>query len=129
MKLVFEYKKFHDRNLPIIPIKLQGPQKFVETNALVDSGSTISVFSHEVAELAGIDYKKHKVVYPLGASGRIKAHLVELNVGVGIHKIKCKALFSDNLKAKFNLLGMQGFFDYFKVCFDNKNRLLSLETH
>ena len=42
-------------------------------------------------------------------------------------EIKTKILFSGDIKFSFNLLGMSSFFNYFKVCFDNKHAELILE--
>lgn len=122
MVIVFNYKQIGKRFLPIIPIKVGGGSRIIETEAYVDSGASISAFHTTIAELAGIDYKQGKIVYPRGTAGHIKAYEVEATFTIGKTEFKCNVLFSKELTTKFSLLGLQGVFDRFRITFDNKNK-------
>ncbi len=125
----FKYKQYGNRWLPIIPVKIKSAQNQLLTEALLDTGASISTFSAEIAEFLEIDYTHGKVVYPLGTSGHIKAYLVNVTLEIGEKEIHCPALFSKELVSKFNLLGMQGIFDPFKVTFDSKNKTVLFQEH
>ena len=73
MSFSFGYKRFGNRILPIIPVKIKYKNKSLLTDAYVDSGASVSTFNSEIAEFLGIDYVKGKIVYPLGTAGHIKA--------------------------------------------------------
>ena len=73
----FPYKRFGNRILPIIPVKIKNGIKSILTEAYMDSGASVSIFNVEIAEVLGIDYTKGKVIYPLGTAGHINSHLTE----------------------------------------------------
>ena len=129
MSFTFDYKTLGKRILPIIPVKIKHGNKILLTEAYVDSGASISAFNSEIADFLGIDYLKGKIIYPLGTAGHIKAHLVATTLELNGVDIKCKVLFSKELASKFNLIGLQGVFDKFKVTFDNKNKKITFEKH
>ncbi len=130
MVLVFDYHQIGKRFLPIIPVKIGGGGiKLIETEAYVDSGAGFSAFHTAIAELAGIDYKKGGLVYPKVTAGHIKAHKVAAELAIGSTKFKCSVLFSKGLMTRFNLLGLKGVFDNFKLTFDNKKKKLTFEEN
>lgn len=125
----FNYKRFGDRVLPIIPVKIKHKDKSLLTDAYIDSGASISTFSTEIAEHLKINYKKGRTIHPLGTAGHIKAHLTQATLEISGLEIKCNVLFSKQLASKFNLLGLQGVFDTFKITFDNKNKKMIFEKY
>lgn len=130
MSLSFDYQSVGKRFFPIVPIKIGNKRgKFIETEAYVDSGASISVFHTTIAELAEINYKQGEVVYPKGTAGHIKAYKVRAKML--FHKIpfECFVLFSNELASKFNLLGMHRVFEKFKITFDNKNKKIIFEEN
>lgn len=129
MSFSFNYKRFGNRILPIIPVKVKCKNKSLLTDAYVDSGASVSTFNAEIAEFLGIDYVKGKVIYPLGTAGHIKAYLTEVILEIHAIDIKCNVLFSRELVSKFNLIGLQGVFGKFKITFDNKNKRIIFEEY
>ena len=129
MVLAFNYKQIGKRFFPIIPVKIGKENTFIETEAYIDSGASISAFHTTLAELLDIDYKKGEIVYPKGTAGHIKAFKVKAKLVVGKTEINCHVLFSNELTTSFNLLGLEGIFDAFKISFDNKNKKIILEEH
>lgn len=118
----FDYKQFGKRFLPVIPVKLKHKTKTLITDAYVDSGASISIFNSEIAEFLEIDYTKGKTIHPSGPSGTIKAYLVETVIEIHGIQITCNVLFSNEISSKFNLLGLLGVFDKFKITFDNRSK-------
>ena len=129
MVLIFDYKRIGKRFLPIIPLRVYGKKRVIETEAYVDSGASIPIFHTAIAELAGIDYERGKIVYPKGTAGHIKAFKLQVGIGIGEDRFKCNALFSKEMITRFNLLGLEGIFDQFKVTFDNKNKKTIFEEY
>jgi len=72
-----------------------------------------------------MDYKKGERRYPVGVSGHICAYLNEIELEIADIKLKCNVYFSDEFIPCFNLLGRDGIFNHFKVCFDDKERALT----
>lgn len=129
MSFYFDYKTFGNRILPIIPVKVKYKNESLLTNAYVDSGASVCTFNAEIAEFLGIDFSKGKIIYPLGTAGHLKAYQIEATLEIHGVNIKCNVLFSRELASKFNLLGLQGVFDKFKITFDNKNKKIIFEEH
>lgn len=125
----YSHERVGNRFLPIIPVAIKNNDKIIETTGYIDSGASISAFNTEIGELAGIDYRKGKVVYPKGTAGKIKAYSVETTLIVASKEIRSEVLFSKELSTKFNLIGLKGVFDAFKITFDNKNkRIIFIEN-
>ncbi|MFH1544713.1 MAG: hypothetical protein ABIE23_01285 [archaeon] len=121
----YSYERVGKRFLPIIPVAIKNKDKLIETAAYIDSGASVSVFNTIMAEILGIDYKKGKVIYPRGTAGKIKAYSVETILIVANKEIRSEVLFSNELATKFNLIGLKGVFDAFKVTFDNRNKKIT----
>ena len=113
--------------LPLLDIKLKHDSRIVSTLAYVDSGALDSIFNAELARILEMDYRKGEELKPLGLGGHITAYLNDITLIINGKRIETRVLFSDHIKFSFNLLGMNSFFNYFKVCFDNKNGELVLE--
>ena len=62
----------------------------------------------------------------VGDGDEIRAYLFILPVTFYGYFFKAPICFSDRLGPGFNLLGRKGFFDRFRVCFDDKNFRLSM---
>ncbi len=108
------------------PVELIYGDKTFFTRAYVDSGATYSMFNSEIADYLGLEYMNGKKLYPLGIGGHICAYLNDLTLKVKDVEFSCGILFSDEFIVKFNLLGRNGFFSQFMVCFDDDKRILSL---
>jgi len=124
--LKFEYTRIGKNYFPMIDVELISPKNSVITKAYVDSGATYSLFKSELAELIDIDYKKGKKLYPVGIGGHICAYLNKLKMKVGNIEFKCEIMFSDELIVRFNIIGRKGFFENFKVCYDETNNIIEL---
>ena len=129
MKAVyFPYKTYKGDFYPIIKIQLKGPSGVLITEAYVDSGASISIFSIGIASDLGIDYKKGKTRHTMVGDGNFMAFYVfTLPVKLGPFSFRAKIGFSPNLKAGINLIGQKDFFDRFVVTFNKRKRFVSFK--
>jgi len=114
----FPYVRFHERHYPLIPITLSRGPHTVNTFALLDSGASISVFRPELIKPLGLINEKHKP-YRLGtATGNVDIEVHRVTVTIEETKFKSKIGFSKKHVPSFNILGREGFFTHFSVCFN-----------
>jgi len=115
---VFPYIKIHGRLYPLIPVGLSRNGKKVNTFALLDSGASISVFRPEISKALGIK-KTGKSKLHLGtASGGVNIEVSKVDIKVGRSHFPAKIGFSHDIAANFNILGREGFFHRFSICFN-----------
>ena len=118
----FKYSARRDRKFPIIPITLIKENVEIDTDALVDSGANISVFREEIAECLEIVIEAGEEILLQGLGGRIVGYIHELNVKVDGEEFPCKVVFSKELTVGLNILGREGFFEYFQVTFNERGK-------
>lgn len=94
---------------------------------MIDSGATVSVFKEDLAEQLDIVIESGKETYLGGVGGRIKGYIHKLEVEVAGKKFLCPIVFSHEYTVSFNLLGRESFFRQFKIVFEEKKNLLTLE--
>ncbi len=94
--------------------------------AVIDSGASRCIFHGSLGRFIGLDIEKGTVEETQGVNGicRTYLHDIALHAPGGI--ISCRAGFSDDLPIA-GLLGMNGFFDHFKVVFDPTGQRCELE--
>jgi len=63
---------------------------------------------------------------PVGDGTQIPVYIHNINVRFIEKKFKAKVGFSDKLGIGFDILGREGFFDRFVVCFDDRRRILKI---
>jgi hypothetical protein len=122
--LQFPYIKFRQRYYPLIPIALSNGTHFVNTYALIDSGASTSVFRPEIAKALRVSPKKKDIFRLATASGGV--HILQAKVGVQIADIKFNTAigFSAVPATEFNIIGREGFFDRFTICFNEAAKVV-----
>jgi hypothetical protein len=111
---------------PIVRLEIKSPDRWIETEAYVDSGASYCIFKTEVAEILKIKLVKgHKVLLTVGDGGLIPVYLHNLPVKFAGHEFNARIGFSEKLGVEFNLIGRASFFDRFMVCFNDKRKILS----
>ncbi|MBV9080397.1 MAG: aspartyl protease family protein [Elusimicrobia bacterium] len=114
----FPYVKFHGKFYPLIPLTISREGNTVNTFALIDSGASMSVFRPEIAEALKIP-KKRKFGVRLGtASGGVDIAVSKVRLSVGKTMFDTKIGFSREYAASFNIIGREGFFHRFSICFN-----------
>ncbi len=120
----FKYAKFQGRLLPIILIRLKG-KEWVKFRAFVDSGAGYSVFQAEIAEILGLELEKGDKGYlTVGDGSQIKIYFHKIFVEVADRRFKATVAFSRHLGIGFNIIGRKDIFERFKVCFDEKKKIV-----
>ncbi|KPA09511.1 hypothetical protein MHK_010276 [Candidatus Magnetomorum sp. HK-1] len=123
----YQYKRSRHLKMPIITIAIESKNKWFPVEAYVDSGATYSVFTAQIADYIGLSYREGVRKYvQVGNGALIPIYLHDLQIQVGKNRIIAPIGFSEKLGINFNLLGRVGFFDFFQVCFDEKNYLIQL---
>ncbi|PKO20275.1 MAG: hypothetical protein CVU38_20965 [Chloroflexi bacterium HGW-Chloroflexi-1] len=115
MPEVFRYKPLHGRLSPMVTIGVKLGDTWYPTEAYVDS--------------VGFDYRAGNRIYvQVGDGSFIPIYLHDIEVQVGAERFVAKIAFSDKLGVTFNLLGRMGIFDRFKVCFNDRQGVLTFEA-
>ncbi|MCR4324938.1 MAG: aspartyl protease family protein [Candidatus Curtissbacteria bacterium] len=127
----FPYYKLGPDLLPWIEAKIKNEDKEKTFIFLVDSGADYSIFGPEIAEFLEVNIKKGRRIKTGGLGGSANTYYFEdIEIDVGGESFPIIAGFikdrvMDGQTA--GILGRQGFFDYFKVCIDEKNAEINLE--
>jgi len=125
----FKYATRKDRKFPIIPITLIKESIAIDIDVLIDSGANISVFREEIAECLEIVIEDGEEILLQGLGGRIVGYIHELRVRVDDEEFPYKVVFSKELTVGLNILGREGFFEYFQVTFNEGAREVILEKN
>ena len=112
---------------PVIPLVFLIGKKRVRSQALLDSGATISIFGKEVAETLGIEVERGEKTILGGVGGRIVGYVHKLRLRVAGKDFVCPIVFSREYLVSFNLLGREEFFKRFRIIFEEKKNRLKLE--
>jgi len=116
----FSYFRKGEQSYPLIDIELFGPKGSLVIKALVDSGSTFSIFRPEIADYLGIPVKSAHCLYFQGIKGRISGYLHQIPVRLNQERFNCYIAFSPELEASFNILGRNNFFLPFLITFNEQ---------
>ena len=126
MSLKLPYKKFplhgggfsYSATLNVnIALPAKNAPRTKRFEAVIDSGASRCLFHGSIGRFIGLDIEKGPVEDTLGIAGSSKTHLHEIALYLPGGIVNVTAGFSDDLPIA-GLLGMNGFFDHFKVVFD-----------
>lgn len=93
---------------------------------VIDSGASRCLFHSDLATFLGIDTTKCPVEPTQGIRGTENAYLHDLMLYIPGGPVTIKAGFKEHLPVA-GLLGMNGFFEHFKVLFDGGGQCCELE--
>jgi hypothetical protein len=95
----------------------------------VDSGAAYTLLHANIAQGAGFPYHTGQLTYlQVGDGSFIPVYLHDLELQLGAERFVAKVGFSERLGVAFNLLGRDGLFTRFKICFHEYQRVVSFET-
>lgn len=121
----FPYRKYISKasaEYPLVKLLLINPktqQVFSEYVALVDSGASSCVFHGIIGEQIGVDVRSGDKKPFKGVVDKSGAQFIHpITLVLGGHSISLEAGFSYDLTMPFGLLGQDGFFNRFRICFD-----------
>ena len=125
-RVEFHYlKDATGRYAPIVYLQVRAENRWLYLQAYVDSGASWTIFHTDVAQILGIQLtraRRHTMI--LGNGSVIPIVIRRLRVRFAGREFTVPAAFSDALKIGFNVLGREGFFDRFVVCFHDRARRL-----
>ncbi|MEE9118408.1 MAG: hypothetical protein V3U02_07430 [Calditrichia bacterium] len=126
----FPYIFLEGKYLPIVPLELKD-EEWIEFRVFVDSGASYSIFHADVAEILGLVYTNGEKNYmTVGDGAQIPVYSHDMKVRFIDKEFTAKIGFSNELGIGFDILGREGFFDRFVVCFDDRERILKfIETN
>lgn len=121
--IIFPYQTYRGLPCPIIPLGMRGPNGWRNTEAYVDSGAFVSVFSVADAKRLGLRYQTGKKRFvTVGDGDSVPVYLHDLPIQIGGQRVKITIGFSPRLGVGFNLLGRQDIFMRFDVTFSDARR-------
>ena len=92
-------------------------------------GAAYTVLRAQVAEGAGFDYHQGVLQYlQVGDGSYIPVYLLDLEMQIGAERFRGRVGFSEQLGVSFNLLGRETVFERFKICFQQRQQILSFES-
>jgi predicted aspartyl protease len=128
--VTYRYKQLKGLRVPIVTLAIRHRDRWHPVEAYVDSGATYSVFTGQVADRLGLDYRSGRRTYvQVGDGSFIPVYLHDLEIQVGKHRLTTPLGFSDRLGVRFNLLGRVGIFNHFKVCFDEESFVVTFSPY
>jgi hypothetical protein len=125
----FPYINRRGQYYPIVPVTLRHGDHEIRTEALVDSGASVSTFQGDLASVLGLTLEVGEKIYLQGIGGRVLGYAHRVGLTIGSEQILCKIVFSNELISSVNLLGRADFFEHFFITFDERNRKLVLNSY
>ena len=118
--------------VPWIPVTIRVSDREQTFLMLIDSGADNCIFDKDIADFMDINLEDGALVKTGGLSGFSNVYYFDnIYINVGGYEIKTRAGFIDGnlVDGKIaGILGRQGFFDYFKVCIDEKRKEIELKS-
>lgn len=133
----FRYKKLPSgkgRHLPVpvIDVGIKVPERLgmIFYNCLVDSGADQTYFHGDIGRAVGLKIEDGEESVGKGIAGQVFiSYKHKFVYTIGGTEIKAHIYFSDGMGMPFGILGREGFFDYFRVCFDQKKEIIEIKSY
>jgi hypothetical protein len=125
----FPYVNRRGQYYPIIPVTLRHGNCEIRTEALVDSGASISTFQGDLAHVLGLALESGEKIYLQGNRGPSARIRSRGTTAGGRRTNAMQNRFSNELISSVNLLGRADFFEHFFVSFDERNKKLFLKPY
>lgn len=109
---------FYSAVLPInIALPAKNSPRTKRFEAVIDSGATNCLFHASIGQAIGLDIEKGEPTQTMGIAGAMQIFLHNICLYVPGGTITTKAGFTNDLPIA-GLLGMEGFFEHFRIIFD-----------
>lgn len=120
----FRYTHYGGVSRPVIPVVLKNKDQEIGYHVLVDSGADICLFHAEIGEAIGIDIIRGTAREVFGVGGKVSVyyqHRVIIDVGGLAYEIEAGFLPTIGGRiVPYGIVGQKGFFEFFKVIFDQQ---------
>lgn len=129
-RVVFRYKPMLGQLSPTATAGLCLGETWRRVDFYVDSGASHSIVHGDFAGDAGFDFTAgQRLLVKIGDGGLMPVFLHRIPVQIGPHRIEARMGFSDQLRIGFHLLGRLDVFDYFRVCFHQRERSVIFDPY
>ena len=115
---------------PLIPLTINGKDSLFDALAILDSGSDITIIPKEIADTLDIEYTNDNSISGLsGEPVKAKEGKVNIEFGKGreIYLFDIPILVPTEQKNMAIIMGRQGFFNQFKITFDESNKKIGFK--
>jgi hypothetical protein len=137
VSLKLPYKKYPDPQsrggffyAATVPVNIALPEhnspRSKRFEAIIDSGASQCIFHSNIGRAIGLQVEKGEVVSTNSIQGPTKIYLHDISLYAPGGVLSIRAGFLDDLPIA-GLLGMSGFFEYFKILFDPTSLRVELE--
>jgi hypothetical protein len=127
-RVVFRYKPLMGHWSPTATLGMQLGQTWHRADFYIDSGATHSIVHGDFARDAGFDITSGKSgLVKVGDGSLIPVFLHRVLLQIGSHQVSARVGFSHHLGIGFHLLGRLDVFDRFRVCFHERERIVSFD--
>jgi hypothetical protein len=111
-----------------IQMSLPGPNspRTKRIEVVIDSGASRCLFHSDFAKHLGIDTSVCPVEETVGIGGAENTYLHDVSLYIPGGPVTARVGFKDNLPVA-GLLGMNGFFEHFRILFDGPGQFCELE--
>ena len=119
---------------PKIPLHVFGPKGKIRFDALVDTGSALTIFPRFIADQVGVTLHERNVTHTSGiGEGNVRLfHAkdieLELQIDEGMYRWSAPVWFSESDESPA-LLGRKGFLEFFTATFHGDEHILTLEPN
>ncbi|MDI6788658.1 MAG: hypothetical protein QME51_09830 [Planctomycetota bacterium] len=128
--IIFPYVFYHGMYSPIIPIGVKSASGWGKLWAYIDSGSVYSIFRYEEAASLDINIESgEKKLVKVGDGDLISLYLHTLVLQISHQQFESNVGFSEGLKVGFNIIGRHGIFERFRICFNDSQHIVRLESN
>jgi aspartyl protease len=97
-------------------------------DAIVDSGASRTLLHADLARHLGLELKAGEIERAQGIGGSEEIYLHEITLFLPGGPVTTKAGFKDRLPVA-GLLGMKGFFEFFRVTFDSAQKICEIDRN
>jgi hypothetical protein len=109
-----------------IALPVENAPRTKRFEAVIDSGASRCIFHASIGRFIGLDIQSGTAEDTLGISGVSRTYLHDISLYAPGGIIRISAGFAEDLPIA-GLLGMNGFFDHFKVIFDPTSQHCEIE--
>ena len=126
----FRYKRYRERNAPIVPLQIWAKGRWHRLHAYVDSGAAYSILTTAEARRLGLMRIKARRLTVTTSGGRTEQiSLHRLWVRLGRERLSITFGVPRGFDVDFNLLGRRDLFSRYVVTFDDAKGNLSFARH
>ena len=107
---------------PIIGVKIGYGNELIETIAMIDSGTDVTVVNSNLAKLLGVDSSKYKKCLVSGVTGEGNGFVAKVKIRIENfenEEFEMEVCFVEGMKSNI-LLGQRDIFNRFKIRFEKK---------